>query len=109
MRNWPKLIARLGGHLRSLTSGRFWSRAAQVFVRRAPAAVAATDPAGADLQALTSSPRGEKPLTFPFEAYRAVMDSGVAAKAAWAHRVKVTQADGSTGEILLLKRVKSDR
>src|SRR5437899_2735123 len=113
--DWPRAFAHLGKHLRSIASGRFWWRAAQVFLRCAPKPMVMTDRNGSLVEVLSPAPltqpggenleaRPTSPV-FPFAEYRAAMDSGVAAKSTWVHRMKVWRPDASDFEILVLHRI----
>jgi hypothetical protein len=64
--------------------------------------MSATDREARSVQVLATTPLGEKGLNFPFPAYRSAMDSGIAAKATWAHLVHVGKPDGSSVQILVL-------
>lgn len=112
IRNWPRAFAHLGKHLRSLTSGRFWTRAARVLIHSAPPSMAlvdANDPSVAVLsnQSLVpsrsqNSPIASAGLHFPFHEYRNAINSGLSTKARWAHRVTVRPPNGPDFEILVL-------
>jgi hypothetical protein len=115
IKNWPQVFGRLTKfNFGFLSRGRFWTRATTLLAGCAPKGMSQLfrGPGRATVilygTALVSSPGSSAKLpqppdsSFPVEAYRSVIDSGIAAKAMWAHRCKVGVPGQEGFEILVL-------
>lgn len=116
IKNWSSVFARFSKfNFTFLTRGRFWTHAVRLLARCAPKGMAEMREGGANYAiVLSASPLVSRSLSlpgqpsppdfsFPLALYQEAMDSGVAAKAIWAHRCKAAPLGQEGVEILVLR------